>query len=113
MGRIDEDEAPSVIQYLNLSLPEFNIAEADVVTEGVFCWAYKNPNDSEKDLGVVLVLAGYKTPKQLVKGGNRTLEVYLAGEGKLMIEREGAILEIPCYSRKTLEFDLKIGDIMQ
>ena len=43
-------------------------------------------NDKEtKDLAIVTVLAGYKTPLQRVLQGSRTVEGFVKGEGTLQI----------------------------
>ena len=112
MGKIGEDEAPGIIEYLNSSLPGLNMEEASEVTDGVFCWAYKNPNDNEKDLGIVLVSAGYSTPRQLVKKGDETVEVFFAGKGKFYIERSNYILEFVCDENRIFEMEVLVGDIM-
>ena len=71
-------ESESLICSIAEEIPELEIIDEGEVTEGVYCWAYKNPNDNEKDLGLVLVKAGYSTPRQLVFKGEKTVEVFFA-----------------------------------
>jgi hypothetical protein len=56
------------------------------VAFGVYCDNYEIVGDSEQDLAVVHVCPNARTPRQLVKYGERTIEVFLSGSGKLIIE---------------------------
>jgi hypothetical protein len=52
---------------------------------GVKCRVYSFENDTEKDLGIIDVDRGCKTPLQKVLQGDKTIEGYISGKGKLII----------------------------
>ncbi len=85
------------------------------VKEGVECDVYSFDADSSKDLAVVSVSKGAKTPLQRVLSGVTTTEGFLSGKGTLSVESPDGTVE-------TFEFDeqnqgeavqVEIGQIMQ
>ena len=58
-------------------------------------------------------MAGGSTRRQLVVDGNWTLEVYMAGKGKITVERGGPIMVFNCVSDRTSEVKVRRGDIIQ
>jgi len=86
------------------------------VSEGVECDVYTVDKDKNKDLGIIKIKKGFKTPKQKVLKGKKTIEGYISGKGKLTITRQNGLEEIYEVddSRKTnFKIDVGIGDIMQ
>ena len=84
------------------------------VKEGVICDVYKFKEDDTKDLGIVEVRKGFKTPLQLVVGGDRTLEIFKQGEGTLtIIDRDNnqKIYSFPGESQT--EIEVRVGEKMQ
>jgi hypothetical protein len=64
------------------------------VVSGVYCDDYEIVGDSEKDLAMIHVHSNVKTPRQLVKYGEKTIEVFMHGSGKLIVEdARGTICE--------------------
>ena len=57
------------------------------VTTGVECDVHTFDGDDSKDLGVIRIDAGHKTPLQRVLNGDRTIEGYISGKGKLVITK--------------------------
>ncbi len=55
------------------------------VKEGVECDTYSFANDHTKDLAIVKVTKGHKTPLQKVLKGNKTVEGFLEGRGRLVV----------------------------
>ncbi|MFH1705954.1 MAG: hypothetical protein ABH867_03555 [Patescibacteria group bacterium] len=55
------------------------------IVDGVDCDVYTFDGDSTKDLGIIRIVPGNKTPLQRVLKGDRTVEGYLSGKGKLTI----------------------------
>ena len=87
--------------------------ETTDVTEGVQCDVYKFDGDNTKDLGIIRVKPGYKTPRQRVLKGDRTIEGYVSGNGKLIVST--AVQEKVYKSKEgeELKVDVKVGEIMQ
>ena len=57
------------------------------VTDGVDCDVYTFDNDTTKDLGIIRIQPGKKTPLQKVLKGDRTIEGYISGKGILVITK--------------------------
>jgi mannose-6-phosphate isomerase-like protein (cupin superfamily) len=62
-----------------------SFVETQTVKEGVECDIYTFVGDSSKDLAVVTVSKGHKTPLQRVLLGTKTVEGYVAGKGTLTV----------------------------
>lgn len=84
------------------------------IKEGVSCDVYTFPEDESRDLAIVTVAKGFKTPLQQILKGDRTVEGLLRGKGTLTVQIDGA--------SKTYEFDedhanvevaVEVGQIMQ
>ena len=83
------------------------------VKDGVVCDVYEFAGDRSKDLGMVTVQRGYKTPLQLVVGGDKTLEIFQSGQGVLtVIDQNNNTREYHFPSEQT-EVEVKIGETMQ
>lgn len=86
------------------------------VIDGVDCDVYKFLEDSSKDLGIIRVISGSKTPLQRVLKGDRTVEGYLSGKGKLTITKSDGkqnFYEVGAESKKPFEVNVGIGETMQ
>lgn len=59
--------------------------ETQTVKEGVECDLYVFTDDSSKDLAIVRVARGHKTPLQRVLLGNKTIEGLQGGTGALTV----------------------------
>ena len=55
--------------------------ETQTVKEGVECDIYSFIDDKSKDLAIVRVARGHKTPLQRIRQGNRTVEGFMSGKG--------------------------------
>ena len=89
-----------------------SFVETSQVAEGVECDVYKFAGDDNKDLGIIRIKAGGKTPLQKVLQGERTVEGFISGRGKLVITRPNGEQKI--YScEKGLAVEVKIGELMQ
>ena len=73
---------------------QVEFVEALDVAEGVKCDSYKFVGDKTKDLGVIKIGPGSKTPLQKVLKGDRTIEGFVSGEGKLIIQRADGLNEV-------------------
>ena len=86
------------------------------VTEGVVCDVYSFVDDETKDLGIIKIEPGCKTPLQRVLQGERTIEGYVSGKGKLVVirkENRKEIYNVGGESSEPLSVRVKVGDLMQ
>lgn len=86
------------------------------VNEGVDCDVYTFDGDPSKDLGIIRITPGSKTPLQKVLQGNRTIEGYISGKGKLTITKLDGKQEVYTVgeeSNKSLAVIVDIGELMQ
>jgi len=93
-----------------------SFVETTKVATGVECDVYTFDGDKTKDLGVIRIEPGFKTPLQKVLKGDRTIEGYISGKGKLVITKPDSTQEehpvnddIP----KPFSVTVAIGEIMQ
>lgn len=83
------------------------------VTDGVTCDVYKFDNDDTKDLGIIKVQPGFKTPLQRVLKGDRTVEGYISGNGKLIVSNGEKEKVHQTEKGENLQIDIKVGETMQ
>src|SRR5438552_464159 len=69
-------------------------SETTPVTNGVTCDVYTFDGDSSKDLGVIRIKPGSKTPLQRVVQGERTVEGFISGKGQLTITKSDGKQEV-------------------
>jgi len=81
------------------------------VAEGVECDVYEFVGDESKDLGIIWVEAGHRTPLQKVLRGERTIEGYISGKGNLIVT-SGGVKKV-YTAEKGLEAEIKVGETMQ
>jgi len=85
----------------------------------VICDVYNFVGDDSKDLGVIKIEKGHSTPRQLInegQGTKRTVEGYISGNGRLIVERKSGkteLYEISSRSLIPLSVDIEVGDIMR
>ena len=90
-----------------------SFVESINVTEGVVCDVYTFDNDSSKDLALVTVQPGCKTPFQKVLGGDETLEIYKAGTGSFYhTDISGNQMEY-AYPGGPAVISVQLGELMQ
>jgi len=82
------------------------------VVKGVECDVYKFVGDDSKDLGIIRIKAGCKTPLQKVLKGERTVEGFISGKGRLVVTASDGEQKI-YNGEKGLVVDVKIGELMQ
>lgn len=90
--------------------------ETTKVAEGVKCDVYKFIGEKKKDLGIVKIEPGCKTPLQKVLKGEKTIEGYVSGSGKLTVTRKNGEVETFDVVDKPTEYLsvlVDIGDKMQ
>ncbi len=72
---------------------EVDYIETINVKDGVVCDTYSFKEDTERDLAVVRVDKGSKTPLQKVFEGTSTIEGFIGGEGALEVVRSDGKVE--------------------
>jgi len=90
--------------------------ETQEVISGVQCDVYTFTDDKNKDLGIIRIEAGHKTPLQKVLKGDKTIEGYLSGKGKLVITKatgEEKTYPVDENTKKPFEVKVRIGELMQ
>ena len=89
--------------------------ETLAVKEGVECDTYSFIDNKSKDLAIVRVQGGYKTPLQLILSGSQTIEGFISGQGTLTIQEQNG--ESKKYSFKDGDnkpaIPVTVGQIMQ
>ncbi len=86
------------------------------VADGVDCDVYSFVGDSTKDLGIIKVTPGHKTPLQRVLQGDRTVEGYISGKGKLTITKPSGKPKdyaVGGENQEPLSVTVAIGELMQ
>ena len=85
------------------------------VRPGVTCEVYAFDGESDRDLGIIHIEAGKKTPRQMVLRGEATQECYISGKGRLTVTRvdgQKSIYEVD-GNIPTLTAYVGIDDVMQ
>lgn len=90
-------------------------AETQSVKDGVECDVYSFTGDSSKDLGIIRIKNGSRTPKQKILKGDKTVEGLLAGTAGLAISSAsyGEVLFGYADNSYGTETVLEVGDTMQ
>ena len=84
------------------------------VKDGVDCDVYSFDDDQNKDLAIVTVAQGVKTPRQRVVSGVTTIEGYLSGKGTLSVESPNGHVEIIYFDEQNPgTVMVEVGDVMQ
>jgi hypothetical protein len=92
---------------------KISFVESSNVCEGVNCSVYSFEGDTTKDLGVVTVKKGYKTPLQKVLAGDKTLEIFQDGKGSLTVTGVDSIKKVYDFPSEESEVEVKVGELMQ
>jgi len=86
---------------------------SSTVKGGVVCDVYEFADDNTKDLGIVHVKKGFKTPLQLVMEGSKTLEVFVQGQGILTVIDINGQKHAYSFPSDQTEVEVHIGETMQ
>lgn len=89
--------------------------ERSQVTAGVWCSVYAFENDTTRDLALVRVEPGARTPRQKVVAGDQTIEGYVSGTGVLIITAPSGTQTIHTVDETTPDFavTVQVGEVMQ
>ena len=80
------------------------------VADGVACDVYTFDGDTTKDLGMIRIEPGRKTPLQKVLKGDKTVEGYISGKGKLKITKPNGKQVV--YT-EPFAITVAVGELMQ
>lgn len=85
------------------------------VKAGVECDTYAFVGDDTQDLAIVRVTKGFKTPLQRVLQGNKTIEGFFSGRGRLVVQPDGKTVENYEFDGTTsnTEVEIKVGQLVQ
>ncbi len=87
--------------------------ETLAVKEGVVCDVYVFDSDKSKDLGIVTVSRGFKTPLQKILKGDKTLEGFVSGAGVLIVTTEEETKTYDFSNVSQTEVEVQVGNTMQ
>jgi len=89
--------------------------ETTNVKDGVICDVYAYNDTQDKDFAHITVAAGSCTPKQRVLAGEKTIEGYSSGVGKLIVTKsDGSELVYTYTESQSMDpVVVQIGDQMQ
>ncbi len=92
-----------------------SFVETMQVKDGVVCDVYQFNNDDSRDLAVVTVAKGCKTPLQKILQGEKTIEGYLRGSGQIAIQSGGKIVKKLKFSSGDQQAEVEVvpGQLMQ
>ena len=102
-------------ELYGVNKPVSFVSKSDV-TDGVVCDVYSFVEDNRKDLGIVTVQPGKKTPLQKVLLGDKTIEGFLSGKGKLTITKLKGKIVTYFFDNETKDaksIPVAVGEIMQ
>ncbi len=84
--------------------------------DGVVCDVYSFVDDDRKDLGIIQIERGKKTPLQKVLSGDRTIEGYISGKGTLTVTKQNGQTLTFSFDGKTeltKTVPVSVGETMQ
>ncbi|MBI4099427.1 hypothetical protein HY440_00305 [Candidatus Microgenomates bacterium] len=113
---MEENLRLTLFEFEQKAQPVAFVSKVDVAP-GVSCDTYAFVGDQTKDLGIIKIEPGYKTPLQKVLKGERTVEGYVSGKGVLRITKPDSEQKIYRVDEnkadKPLVVTVEIGELMQ
>jgi len=86
------------------------------VTDGVECDVYIHPETQKRDLGIIRIQRGKKTPLQRVVLGDETIEGLLEGRGTLTITHANGmqtVMEVDSTEGEGFSYSVLKDELMQ
>ena len=91
-----------------------SFVETMQVADGVECDVYRFTEDESKDLGVIKVESGKKTPLQKVLQGEKTIEQSISGVGKLIVTKQDGTHDVLIADESNYVLRIvNVGEMMQ
>ena len=112
-----ERPKPSQLATPNGILP-ITFVETQQIKEGVVADIYTFDGDSSKDLAIVHVTKGYKTPLQRILKGTKTIEGYMNGNGTFTVTSRDGSVKTYTFTENSdnnpaIETEVHIGELVQ
>jgi hypothetical protein len=112
-----EEPQPTTLKTRDGTL-KITFVETQTVKEGVIADLYTFDDDGTRDLAIVHVAKGYKTPLQRILKGTKTIEGYMSGNGALTVtakdgQRKTYTFTEGSDSKPDTEIEIHIGELMQ
>lgn len=112
------EQSTNTVTSFNFEGKELSVSFVETmhVTGGVDCDVYTFLGDQSKDLGIIRISPGSKTPLQKVLKGERTVEGYISGKGKLTITKSDGKQEVHAANSESEEpiiVTVGTGELMQ
>jgi hypothetical protein len=111
------EQQPNQLQFFSFEGKDQPVTYVETmhVVDGVDCDVYSFIGDTSKDLGLVKIRPGSKTPLQRVVKGDRTVEGYVSGKGKLTITKTDGKQEVYVADGESPKpvVTVGIGELMQ
>jgi len=110
---------PNKIPTLILDDEELSVTfvETQKVKEGVTCDIYTIDGDSTKDLAVIEIQPGFRSPRQKVMKGTRTIQRFISGTAYLYVNgldgSEHTRFFASKEARQNNDVEVRVGEIMQ
>jgi hypothetical protein len=101
---------------LNNQVLPVRYVETQRVKKGVECDIYVFTNDTSKDLAIVRVQGGYKTPLQKILKGTETIEGFISGQATLTVTSPNGKPQIHSFDSNAdviKEVVVAVGQTMQ
>jgi hypothetical protein len=108
---------PTTLETPN-GIVSITFVETQAIKDGVTADLYTIDDDSTKDLAIVHVTKGHKTPLQRILKGTRTIEGYMSGNGMLAVTAQDGSQKTHTFTDNTginssIESEVHIGELMQ
>jgi len=92
--------------------------ETQEVKDGVTADIYTFNNHASRDLAIVHVTKGYKTPLQRILKGTKTIEGYMNGSGALTVTTQDGSVKTYTFAENgdnnpNTEIEVHVGELMQ
>lgn len=87
--------------------------ETQKITKGVACDIYAFTEDETKDLAIITIDRGNKTPLQKLIGGNVTIEGFVSGSGILRVKSKDEEYTYIFNQNSSDPVSIKQGEIIQ
>jgi hypothetical protein len=84
--------------------------------DGVICNVFKFESDDSRDLAIIEIAPGGKTPLQKVLSGDKTIEGFISGKGTLLLTGTDGVprkFEVDEHTDKPTLQEVKVGETMQ
>lgn len=116
MELIGRNDHLTSFEFEGVTQPVEFVETTNEVSPGAECDVYKFVGDDTKDLGIIRINPGCETPLQRVLKGDRTIEGYVSGSGKLVVARGNVSIEtfeVTDRPGEHLSVLVRVGDTMQ